>query len=365
MRKPNFRRSLTLSLMLALAGPTAWACEENAPRADGFQGRQFEWENDSFARTDRWYTNGLRLSWVYCQKAGQDAPITQFLLRAAPFALGQPVLDPATGTQRGLGIVYAVGQTMYTPQDITRAESQITDRPWAGFTYASTGVFGYAGDTYHATDLKLGISGPRSKADWVQRQWHQAIDSDYPAGWEQQTRSRVGVQIGHMRLTRAGDSSKDDRFGFHHGWAVNAGSLRNYATLMGGLSFGLQPGRNPIFAISNEGDLVVQDFNNRGSFNNWLFFANASITRQFTNRLLTGDTLGPRPQVRIRPWVVATQIGVSSPGYSDPLKGLLWDGKLRVVYTLTQRSADFHSPLRPERRASQRWGTVSFNWDLK
>jgi lipid A 3-O-deacylase len=352
-------------LIAALALADALACNESAPRSDGFQGRQFEWDNDAFARTDRWFTNALRVSWVYCERPQQEAPITTALLRTVPFLLGEAAQRPSDRGRPARGVAYSVGQTMYTPQDITRAESQVTDRPWAGFLYVATGVFGYSGPVYHATDLKLGISGPHSKADWVQRQWHQLIDSDYPAGWEQQTRTRLGVQLGHMRLKRFGDTSENDRFGFSQGWAVNVGTLRSYATWMGGITLGTQTGPNPVFALSNEGDLVVQDFDNRKALDKWLFFANLSVTRQFTHHLITGRTLGPRPQVELRPWVVATQLGVSSPAWKDPFGGWLWDGRLRVIYSLTQRSADFHSPLRPERKAAQRWGTVSLNWDLK
>ncbi len=373
------RTAPALVAVLALAGSAtpALACVENAPRADGFQGRQFDWENDAFARSDRFYTNGMRLSWVYCEKAGQEAPLSKEVLRLGRIFLGEDALAPAgTDSQgrpekSGAATVYQLGQNMYTPQYIVRADSLrngvpwASDRPWSGLAYGGVGVFGYRGKWYHATDLKFGVAGRGSGAARVQRTWHRIIDSDYPEGWEGQTERRLALQVGHMRLRRFGDADTRDFFGFSLGGAVNMGTVRNYATLLAGVTLGSQPGSNPVFAVSNEGDLVIQDFGDRGSFERWLFFANLSLTYQASNHLITGATRGPRPDVDLRRWVGALQVGVSSKEFQDPFGGALFEGKARIIYTHTTRTADFSSRLRPGQTPVQRTGTVSINWALR
>ncbi len=368
--------SAVAALCLSLASNSAGACFPGAPRADGFQGRQFEWENDAFARSDRFYTNGLRLSWVYCERENQQAPLTKQVLRLGRVFLGDEVLSEA-GTDRdgrplsrGLATTYQVGQNIYTPQYIVRADSISNgvpweaDRPWSGLLYGGVGVFGYRGDWYHATDLKFGVAGRGSGAARVQREFHRVIDSDYPEGWEGQTERRWAVQMGHMRIKRFGDSEAGDRFGFHLGGAVNVGTIRSYGTLLAGMTVGSQPGPNPVFAISNEGDLVIQDFGKQ-AFKRWLFFAGASLTWQGSNHLITGATRGQRPDVQLRRWVGSLQFGVSSEEFRDPFGGLLFDGVARVIYTHTHRTADFESRLRPGQKPVQRIGTVSINWSIR
>lgn len=369
---PWFLQAGTL-LALCATSPGSQACVEDAKRPDGFQGRQFEWENDAFARSDRLFTNGMRLSWVYCERANQDAPVTTTALSLGKAVLGDEVLTPAPDEKgmkppRGVAIVYQVGHNLYTPQYIVRADAVrngvpwTSDRPWSGLAYGGVGIFGYRGQWYHATDVKFGVAGRGSGAAFVQREWHRIVDSTYPEGWEEQTERRWVLQVGHMRLWRAGDTEANDRFGFHLGGAVNAGTLRSYATLLAGMSFGLQPGSNPVFAVSNEGDLVIQDFGKRKAFKRWLVFANASVSAQGTNHLITGRTAGPRPDVRLRRWVGAVQFGVSSRELCDPFGGRLYDGCARLIYTHTVRTADFESPARPGQAPSQRTGTVSINW---
>lgn len=370
------RSALAAFALVALATP-GLACYENAPRPDGFQGRQFEWENDAFARSDRFYTNGMRLSWVYCEKEGQQAPLSKEVLRLGRLFLGEGV-QAAGGTDargqavpRGAATVYQVGQNMYTPQYIVRADSirngvpWESDRPWSGLAYGGVGIFGYRDNWYHATDLKFGIAGRGSGAARVQRAWHRIIDSDYPEGWEGQTERRLALQVGHMRLFRFGDSATRDFFGFSVGGAVNVGTVRSYATALAGMTLGSQPGRNPVFAVSNEGDLVIQDFGDKAAFERWIAFANVSLTVQGHNYFITGATRGPRPEVNLRRTVGALQLGVSSPEFRDPFGGLLFDGVARVIYTHTHRTADFESRLRPGQTPVQRTGTVSINWAIR
>ena len=342
-----------------LATLVAICCAAPAARC-ATHGFQATLENDRFVNrgTDRWYTNGVRLAWLAQSPCEQGDALSCKTLDLGDYVLGDPVAKSRGGTR---SVVWTLGQNMYTPRDITRATPQRGDRPWAGWLYLGATVQGFKGNRFQQSDLKIGCTGPCSQADVVQRWIHKGFDATYPAGWSQQLNSRAAVQASHMQLWRSGDSDgkqdSADRFGFHGGFALTAGTLRSYATVMAGAVFGHLEGANPVFALANDGDLVIQNFNNTGALARWLLFANVSGTAVARNQFITGSTPYGRSEIELRRWVSAWQWGVSA-----PLGG--WFEGTNLVFSQTSRSSEFNSPLLSRKEGVQRWGsiTLSRNW---
>ena len=110
-----------LFLMLALlAMPTQRALALERP-PEGSEVQLFI-ENDLLARTDRYYTNGIKFG------GGMDFDLLQ-----SPAAEVLRQLAPAAGGKVHLGLF--VGQNLYTPRSITLAQAQPLDRPWAAWLY--------------------------------------------------------------------------------------------------------------------------------------------------------------------------------------------------------------------------------------
>ena len=348
------------ALALVGMGLASSALAQHESNRAGLQGTQFIVENDVFARgrTDRWFTNGLRYTQTWRSPRQTEEPLSARALAAGDFLLGATV-DEAAGGARSLS--WTLGQNMYTPRRIDLARPQRGDRPWAGWLFGGATVQGFKGDEFQQTDLKLGLTGHYSGAGQVQRWFHRAVDAVYPAGWEQQLKPRLGVQVSHMRMRRVGDDTRKqwaggDYFGFHYGAGATVGSLRSYATVMAGLVAGDLRGRNPVFALSNDGDLVVQDFSQREAFQHLLFFANVSGTGVADNQFITGRTPYGRSEIELKRWVTAWQWGVSL-----PLPGL--QKGLRLVFSQSARTSEFSSPSLNAKEGVQRWGTLTFNLD--
>jgi lipid A 3-O-deacylase len=353
----------SLLLLAGLAGTPAVQAAE-APRSDGWQ---FEIDNDVLARerTDRWYTNGVRLTRSVLRPSAElDRPSTHVL------ALGKALLGASVKDESSMfGVHWMLGQNMYTPRDISRADPQPNDRPWAGWLYAGLAVdgtrkggslLGRRGDFYQQTELKLGVIGRPSGADGLQRLVHDKwTGSTVPAGWHWQVRRRVGVQLAHLRVMRVGDSeseSERDRVGFHVGMSGHLGNLRNYASLQAGVSIGWLKGRNPVFVISNEGDLVIQDFGNRAALSRPVLFMNVSSTLVGSNRFIEGNTPYGRSNIELKRQVHAWQWGISWAFGADK--------QWRLVYAQTARTPEFSSPAVGADEGLQRWGTLSVNYVL-
>ena len=81
-------------------------------------------ENDMVAGTDRHYTNGLKFSWFSPEvNEWTDSGWLGELAESLP-VVNQP------GGLKSFG--FALGQNIYTPQDITRTAPDPQDRPYAG-----------------------------------------------------------------------------------------------------------------------------------------------------------------------------------------------------------------------------------------
>ncbi|EKE76571.1 hypothetical protein P24_07999 [Oceanibaculum indicum P24] len=176
-------------------------------------------ENDLFYGTDRNYTNGVRASWL----SGPDGTPDWALGAARWFPL-----FPEGGTVR---TSYAIGQNMYTPDDIALRNPPRDDRPYAGWLYGSVGLIAETGRRLDQLELTLGVVGPASLAEQTQKIVHEITGSQEARGWDTQLKNEPGVVLTYQRSWRGFVSESVSGFGFdatpHAGGAL--GNVFTYA----------------------------------------------------------------------------------------------------------------------------------------
>lgn len=155
-------------------------------------------ENDSRMikpnhKTDRHYTHGTKF--VYLTQ-----PDWQWLTDFSQwnFAEEGQAVDTAVG--------FFLGQNIYTPDRVDKPwRRNPEDRVYAGWLY--TGLFAQRAtdDVMDHVELNIGVIGPSSKAQWVQEEIHDIIDSSAPIGWEDQIGDELAVDIMVMRQQRLAD----------------------------------------------------------------------------------------------------------------------------------------------------------------
>ena len=336
-----------LVCLLAAASPCLAADDDVA-------GWQLHWDNDVWAKgsTDRWYTNGIRLGWAYNKRPDNEL--------AKLFIEGSRWLQWNDGDYH---LAYSVGQTMYTPQNIALARPQPDDRPWGAFLYfgASTNASRKkpGSEEFRSTELKLGTTGPHALGEQFQEFVHKVGSAQIPQGWHQQLRARPGIQLSHTRVYMPNDHGGRDYFGFQYGWGVAAGTLRNHANINGALLVGNLRGTATPMPMSNEGDFVTADFNNRALFKRLFAYAAVNVTGVASNYFIEGSTPYGRSRLEAKRSYTVVQAGVSIPLQC-------WFGKRwpRLVYAQSTRSPEFRNSVTGREGARQRWGTFSFNWDI-
>ncbi len=158
----------------------------------------FYQENDLYAGTDRDYTNGIKLSWVSpdLEQYRDDPRLPKWshaLIDAMPFSEGEGFLRTVS---------LSVGQNIYTPDGIESHIPSPDDRPYAGISYLALGFQSRNKRVMNSWEYTLGIIGPHSYAEDVQKAVHHLTHSDFPNGWEHQLRDEVILNVFYDRKWR-------------------------------------------------------------------------------------------------------------------------------------------------------------------
>lgn len=290
-------------------------------------------ENDLFTRNnqDQHYTNGIRLAFVSPEDTAPEPVLSA--AKAVPFFASNGRIRTS----------YAIGQSMYTPNDITIAENQPNDRPWAGLLYGSVGLLSDTGlqregdSDYSRIDtleLTLGVVGPASFADNTQKVVHKMIDSPDPQGWDNQIKNEPIVNLAYERKYRSW--FEGDVLGLEYDATPHAGFMLGNAYTnaelgtMFRLGFDLPADYGPprirpslpgsdFFAPDTEG-FPVSGYLFAGAAGRW-------VLRDIT---LDGNTFKDSNSIDKEPLVGDLQIGFA-----------IIVGQARFTYTHVYRTAEF------------------------
>jgi lipid A 3-O-deacylase len=308
-------------------------------------------ENDLWVgKTDHWYTNGVRVSWA--SDGDPEYGVAEFITKVGKTFLW--------GYQKPR-MNYAIGQTMYTPTDITVSTAQPNDRPWGGYLYFAAAASEFHERDFRRNEMKVGVTGPYAYTEQTQTFVHRNLTkSPIPEGWHQQLKQRLGVQWTTGHIHRFGDDAKDvDLFGFQWGYGLSVGTVRVNANANVGMVFGDLKGTNSPMFMGNEGDFVTPDFENRKQFEGVVAFVMAGITGVAYNYFIEGPTPYGKSDLTVRPFYGSAQAGLSIP---------LWefeDSRLRLVVAVNAKQAEFNRRLDGTRGDATKFGGIELNLDSK
>jgi len=144
----------------------------------------FSVDNDLFTGTDRHYTHGTRLTFMYDEPPNQLKWMDNFF------------------KDRDKDYGFAIAQFLYTPSDV-KIESRIeNDRPYAAWLYGGFIVSASKEKQIDYIELDIGIVGPHAYGEEVQTKIHEWTDSRIPQGWDNQIDETIGVDLTYQRKYR-------------------------------------------------------------------------------------------------------------------------------------------------------------------
>ena len=183
------RTALGLTVALTVLCGKAEA-EDVRTRMDQRGTWSFVTENDVFGGTDRNYTSGLRLGYLTGFR-----PVEGISGFAAKTLLGA---DPEDGVRQS----FALGHSIFTPEDIELEDAPADQHPYAGWLYGEYALLAESSNTVDQLYLQLGIVGPSAQGEWVQNNYHDLIGVAEAEGWSDQLNDEPGVLIGYNKKFR-------------------------------------------------------------------------------------------------------------------------------------------------------------------
>ena len=280
-------------------------------------------ENDLFwGGTDRHYTNGFRLDWM---------PTDPWDM----FGLGPFMERMVGGTEAAPARRYfQLGQNMYTPNDLSRTDVILDDRPYAGWLYVTAGAVQQAAYHTDRLELTLGIVGPSSLAGDLQRRWHEWFNLDPPRGWANQLRDEPGLVLFYERQWRFGANTDQ-------GWRaeilphanIALGNVYTYAGTGLTIRFGHNipnDGGPPRIRYGLPGSTSVMQA--QGKRFGWYLFAGVEGRAVARNIFLDGNTFRRSHSVRSKTFVGDITTGVAVVFGALPV---------RLTYSFTWRAKEF------------------------
>jgi len=165
-------------------------------RASDYQARMsdtftFYMENDFFENLDRYYTHGMKLSWI-----SRDLSNYRDLKSLPSWMHGLIEKIPLINEpEQQYSVSLSLGQNIYTPEDKERRKLIKDDRPYAGVTYLGVGLHSRNKKHMDTFELDVGIVGRHSYAEDIQTKIHEWMDSEIAQGWKNQIHDEPIVNL--------------------------------------------------------------------------------------------------------------------------------------------------------------------------
>jgi len=258
-------------------------------------------DNDTFNGTDRGFTGALTLG-------GSDIVLDPDHSVSALPGVGW---DPDDVSE--VHVSFAIGQKVYTPDDIRASAVVPQDRPYAGVLHASGSLRVVDIGAARQTSAMLGWVGPGALARQSQHLLHRLIHSPRPRGWDNQLSNEPLVQLDHEHRwvgLRAGDT---------HGPAIQVaplvaaglGNLAVFGGVGGEVRLGWNMSRHSAASVTRPGGFrAMSPLDTRVS--GLEVFAQADGKIVLHNLLLDGNTFRDSPRVEREPFTGDLMVGASA-----------------------------------------------------
>jgi lipid A 3-O-deacylase len=211
-----------LSVMLSLAPAVS---RGEAEESQAYKGAfSVVWQNDLFSGNDNNYTNGMSFNLTSAEVDGLG-PKNFYAKTARAFSFLPTVGDDGYQNYVGFGLT----QEMYTPPDISLPAPLPGEQPYAGALMGDVTLFSKGPRSQHTFIFWVGVVGPASGAEQVQKLIHELTGSTEPLGWDTQLSNELLLNLGYAYNYRLFRKAGPRKFGYDLSTGVGA-TLGNYST---------------------------------------------------------------------------------------------------------------------------------------
>lgn len=143
-------------------------------------------DNDAFVGRDGGgYTNGIRIGWL-SEELDRDVNTSENIYASLMIRAAKRIPFLHLDRQKKLHVGVSVNQVMTTPSGISNSEPDYYDYPYSGYLRASFFILEWNREKYDEYSFNIGVVGPASGAENVQRFTHKVLGDKDPKGWDNQ-----------------------------------------------------------------------------------------------------------------------------------------------------------------------------------
>jgi hypothetical protein len=237
----------------------------------------FTHDNDFFFDSDDQYTGGLQIDWLGATYPEQtDDSYNGRYVEGMSELVALTGFDLA-GKHRTGG--FSIQELIITPDDLESREPIYDDIPYVGYLSLNFSLFGWDERAYDEYRFTLGLIGPDSGAEKLQKSIHELTGNTEPKGWHNQLDNKPVVQLGYVRgmCSRSIEMPNHLRLDWFNSYSVDVGNV--YVGIGGGtvLRFGQNMPKNFSTAngLLNSSQSHMLAFNSRTE--KWGWALNAGI----------------------------------------------------------------------------------------
>ena len=336
IRVRNGNLGLWATLCGAALVAAALVAAAGAVRADDYGRMNILDENDSlYFHTDKHYTQGLRFSYLAPSVSSGDWWDRPFDYLSA----FTPLFGPAESDRR---YSLFLGQSIFTPENLTEKPPSPNDRPYAGWLYVGASLLQKSGSgMLENLEVELGVVGPGAFGKQVQNDWHQFIGIHEARGWSDQLQNEPGGVLSYdrlWRLTVLGSEALGVDIVPQAGATI--GNVFDYVDAGGMIRIGSDLGADygparvrPALSGTDYFD-STQAADGLGGY----FFVGVQGRAVLHNIFLDGNSFRTSPSVPRKVWVGDLEGGFS----------LLWSRRVRVDFSVVRRTEEFEGQRTPD-----------------
>lgn len=342
---------LTRLMPLLLAAASLLSALQIPARADDLERANILEENDSlYFNSDKHYTQGLRLSDLLPDVGPQSAWNGPFNLLGS---IAPIFSEDGTDIPYSRRYVLFLGQSIFTPKNLTLKNPSTHDRPYGGWLYTGSSLLQESDKKMLENfEFDVGLVGPGALGKQVQNDFHQFIDVKQAQGWADQIQNEPGITLNYERLWRLaliGDGNNGVDFVPQAGATI--GNVFTYGEAGGLLRIGKNlhadygPARiRPAMSGTDYFDANQLD-GDLGSY----FFAGVTGRVVGRNIFLDGNSFRQSPNIAKKTYVADLQSGFS----------MFWSSSIRLDLSVVERTEEFIGQKTPDEIGT---AALSFSW---
>lgn len=185
----------------------------------------FSIDNDWVFGSDDKYSGGFQIGWMSDEIHESGKEGFAYMYANGLSELWEAVSPFDFGGMRRNGAISLQGVAI-TPEDTKIVEPIYDDVPYMGSTAITSSLYIWNDRVCHEALITLGVIGPASGADEVQKAIHRLLGITVPKGWDNQVGNRLLIQAGYVAGIRqyATRFANDYTFEWFNSLSVNAGS---------------------------------------------------------------------------------------------------------------------------------------------